>query len=149
MADEAHFRLPGYVNKHNFRYWAPDNPGKMHQRPLHSSKVTVWCGLASVWVVGPFFFFENQNGAAATVTSARYVHMLQTFVVPQINCVGRNSGELWWQRDGATAIQPEHVWRSWATCFQTASFFVMVAFHGQQNPQTLVHVTFSVGLSQR
>jgi hypothetical protein len=95
-----------------------------------------------------FFFFENQNGAAATVTSARYVHMLQAFVVPQINCLGRNSGELWWQ-DGATAIQPEHVWRSCAKCFQTASFSVMVAFHDQQNPQTLVHVTFSVGLSQR
>jgi hypothetical protein len=47
--------------------------------------------------------FEDQNGAVATVTSARYVHVLQTFVVPQINCLGRNCGELWWQQGGATA----------------------------------------------
>ena len=26
MTDEAHFRLSGYVNKQNNRYWAPENP---------------------------------------------------------------------------------------------------------------------------
>jgi hypothetical protein len=59
------------------------------------------CGVASFGVVGPFF--EDQNGATASVTSASYVHKLQTFLVPHINCLGRNCGELWWQHDGATA----------------------------------------------
>jgi hypothetical protein len=57
---------------------------------------------ASFGVVGPYFL-EDQNCAAATVTSAPYVHMLQNFVVPQINCLGRNCEQLWWQQDGATA----------------------------------------------
>ena len=26
MTDEAHFHLSGYVNKQNYRYWAPENP---------------------------------------------------------------------------------------------------------------------------
>jgi hypothetical protein len=135
MTDETYFHLSGYVNKQNFRYWSPDSPRKMHQRSLHSSKVTVCCGVASFGVVGPYYF-EDQNGAAATVTSARYVHMLQTFVVPQINCLGRNCGELWWQQDEATAHAAEHLWRSCAKCFLTVSFPVMVTFHGQQNPQS-------------
>jgi hypothetical protein len=64
----------------------------------------------------------------------------------QINCLGRNCGELRWQQMGPQPIQPEHLWRSCAKCFLTASFPVLVSFHGQQNPQILVHV-LSVGLS--
>ena len=40
-SDEAHFHLCGTVNKQSFRYWAPENPGELHQRPLHSPKATV------------------------------------------------------------------------------------------------------------
>jgi hypothetical protein len=41
MTDEAHFHLNGYVNKQNFRYWAPENPRLLHQAPLHNEKVSV------------------------------------------------------------------------------------------------------------
>ena len=41
MSDEVHFHLNGTVNKQNFRYWASENPGELHQRPLRSPKVTV------------------------------------------------------------------------------------------------------------
>ena len=41
MSDEAHFHLNGTVNKQNSRYWASENPRELHQRPLHSPKVTV------------------------------------------------------------------------------------------------------------
>jgi hypothetical protein len=34
MSDEAHFHVSGYVNKHNCRYWAPNNPYELHQRPV-------------------------------------------------------------------------------------------------------------------
>jgi hypothetical protein len=40
MADEAHFYLPGSGNKQNFRNWAAENPHQLHQRALHSEKVT-------------------------------------------------------------------------------------------------------------
>ena len=42
FSDEAHFHLL-CINKQNVRYWADPNPRELHQRPLHSPKVTVWC----------------------------------------------------------------------------------------------------------
>jgi len=45
-SDEAHFHISGTVNKQNVRYWAAENPQTIHQRPLHSPKVTVWCALS-------------------------------------------------------------------------------------------------------
>ena len=56
MSDEAHFRFEGYVNKQNCRYWAADNPKELQQKPLHSAKVTVWCGVSKVGNVGLYFF---------------------------------------------------------------------------------------------
>jgi len=29
MTDEAHFHLSGYVNKQDYRYWAPENPQEL------------------------------------------------------------------------------------------------------------------------
>ena len=62
MSDEAHFHLTGYVNKQNYRYWADSNPKEVHERPLHSSKVTVWCAVSSHGVIGPYIF-ENESGS--------------------------------------------------------------------------------------
>ena len=77
MIDEAHFHLSGYVNKQNFRYWAAANPHQLHERPLHSAKITVWCVISSSGIIGPYFV-EDDNDRAVTVTSERYVHMLET-----------------------------------------------------------------------
>jgi hypothetical protein len=41
MTDEANFHLSGCVNKQNFHYWAEENPQQIHQRPLHSGRVTL------------------------------------------------------------------------------------------------------------
>ena len=71
MHDEAHFHLDGYVNKQNCRFWAVENPRELHQRPLHTAKVSVWCGILKVEIAGPYFFEEE----GATVTSERYVEM--------------------------------------------------------------------------
>jgi len=76
MTDEAHFHLSGYVNKQNYPYWAPENPQKLHQRPLHSERLTVWCGIISFGVLGPYFF-EDNKGAAVTATSKHY----QSYVI--------------------------------------------------------------------
>ena len=75
MTDEAHFHLSGYVNKQNYRYWALENPQGLHQRPLHSERLTVWCGIVSFGDSGPYLFEDNE-GAAITVTPERYVAML-------------------------------------------------------------------------
>jgi hypothetical protein len=38
----------------DFRYWAENNPRDLHQKPLHSPQVTVWCAVSRLGVVGPF-----------------------------------------------------------------------------------------------
>jgi hypothetical protein len=84
MSDEAHFHLTGYVNKQNMRYWAQTNPAALHQRPLNSSKVTVWCAVSCRGVIGPYFF-EDEGGSAVSVTSQRYVNTLETFLAPRLH----------------------------------------------------------------
>ncbi|GFY09440.1 uncharacterized protein TNCV_4321191 [Trichonephila clavipes] len=53
--DEAHFYLDGSVNTHNCRIWESDNPHSTLQVPLHSPKVTVWCGFSASFILGPYF----------------------------------------------------------------------------------------------
>ncbi|CAI6356266.1 unnamed protein product [Macrosiphum euphorbiae] len=101
MTDEAHFHLNGYVNVQNCRYWASENPHELHQRPLHSLKVTVWCGISKMGIIGPYFFEEE--GTAVTVTSVRYVEMLNNFLRPELERRQVDMREIWFQQDGATA----------------------------------------------
>ncbi|GFX71189.1 DUF4817 domain-containing protein [Trichonephila clavipes] len=53
--DGAPFSLHGDVNNHNCRIWATSNPREYTQKPLHSPKVTAWCGFTSSFIIGPFF----------------------------------------------------------------------------------------------
>jgi hypothetical protein len=58
MSDEAHFHFSGEVNKQNIRYWGSENPCNIHEKPLHTPRVTVWCAIGNFGVIGPHFF-EN------------------------------------------------------------------------------------------
>lgn len=98
MGDEAHFHLNGFVNKQNMRFWGTTNPRIIHQRCLHPVKVTVWCGVHTERVLGPYFF-EDDAESALTVNGERYREMLVNFVRPEVE----NMPEVWWQQDGATA----------------------------------------------
>ena len=60
-SDEAHFHSNGYVNKQNCRYWARENPIELHKKPLHSHKVTVWCALSKVGIVGSNLFEDDSD----------------------------------------------------------------------------------------
>jgi len=51
---------------------------QLHQRPLHSPRVMVWCTVSRLGVVGPFLFEED--GETVTVTSNRYCEMLENFL---------------------------------------------------------------------
>lgn len=101
MSDEAHFHLSGYVNKQNFRYWSQNNPQHLHEKPLHSEKVTVWCAISSMGIIGPFFF-TNEIGDAVTVNSRRYTDMLQTFFLPALDNYDTDENTRF-QQDGATS----------------------------------------------
>ena len=101
--DEAPFHLSGMVNKQNFRYWSQNNPRQLHQRPLHSPKVTVWCAMGSFGVWGPYFFEEE--GATVTVTLDRYCEMLERFLRPKVAqlLADYEPDDVWFQQDGATS----------------------------------------------
>jgi len=102
MSDEAHFHLNGMVNQQNCRYWALENPRELHERPLHSPKVTVWCAVGKAAVIGPYFF-EDNNGNAVTVNSERYTEMINNFFVPELRRKRLPIRRVWFQQDGATA----------------------------------------------
>jgi transposase-like protein len=99
FSDEAHFNLSGCVNKQNMRYWSETNPRELHESPLHSDRVTVWCAISRVGIIGPYFFQEN--GRALTVNSDRYLTMLQEFFLPALEEMELDN--VWFQQDGATA----------------------------------------------
>jgi len=100
MSDEAHFHVSGFVNKQNFRYWSQANPRALHEKPLHSQKVTVWCAMSASGIIGPYFF-ENGAGNAVTVNADCYVEMLQNFFTPQRAHFPVNENTF--QQDGATS----------------------------------------------
>jgi hypothetical protein len=50
LSSDAHFHLSGCINKQNFR--------RLHERPLHSERVTVWCSITGFGIIGPYFFEE-------------------------------------------------------------------------------------------
>ena len=82
FSDEAHIYLCGPVNKQNFQYWTVDNPRELHERPLRSPYVTVWCAIAEFGMWGPYFF------------------MLQNFLWPKLDELEEKY--VWFQQDGAT-----------------------------------------------
>lgn len=108
-SDEAHFYLNGTVNTQNCRIWAQENPRMHTEIPLHSPKVTVWCGFTATFILGPFFFEEitARGPVTCSVTGRRYHDMLQTFVVPQLQGMRVLTSTIFMQ-DGA----PPHIHES-------------------------------------
>src|ERR1700712_2636076 len=99
FSDEAYFHLGGFVNKQNFRIWGSENPRVIVEKPLYPQRVTVWCGLWSSGVIGPYFF-ENDAGATVTVNGLRYREMINNFLWPELD--GIDLDRVYFQQDGAT-----------------------------------------------
>lgn len=51
------------ANKQNFRIGSEEYTRNIHEKPTQSKRVTVWCALWSVGVIGPYIF-ENPFGGA-------------------------------------------------------------------------------------
>ena len=71
------------------------------QKPLHSSKMTVWCAVAAFAIIGPYFF-EDERGNACTLTSVHYAHMLQDLFILRLQGLPVNK-TTYFQQDGATS----------------------------------------------
>ena len=97
FSDESHIHLNKFMNKQNFRMWSRNKPMVVFEKPLHSLKVTVWCGMSGNRLYGPFFFEDAQTGNACTITKETYIEMLETVMNVEI------TPDIWFQQDGATA----------------------------------------------
>ncbi|GFW34462.1 DUF4817 domain-containing protein [Trichonephila clavipes] len=101
--DEAHFSLHGDVNNHNCHIWVTSNPREYTQKPLHSPKVTAWCGFTGSFIIGPSFLQCPVNGwITETVNAQRYLTLLWETVVPCLIQRGQISNATFMQ-DGATS----------------------------------------------
>ncbi|GFU19326.1 uncharacterized protein TNCV_3032481 [Trichonephila clavipes] len=106
--DKAHFHLDGSVNTHNCRIWETDNPHSTLRVPLHSPKVTAWCGFSASFILGPYFFEELGAGGPVTcsITGQRYASLLRNKIIPDLQarqCFSR----ILFKQDGA----PPHITR--------------------------------------
>jgi len=117
FSDEAHFYLNGSVSSRNCRIWAEHHPHVTVQEPLHSPKVTVWCAVKNDFVIGPYFFQQQEDElhepTTVTVTGARYLQLLQTILVPELQNRGVLQDTIF-QQDGA----PPHIARPVKTFLQ-------------------------------
>ena len=99
FSDVAHFTLGGYVNKQNSHICGSEHRQVIEEGPLHPEKITVWCALWSVDVIG-LYFIENDDGTTVTVNSKHYGRMVTDFFLPAIEeYVLKN---MWFQQDGPT-----------------------------------------------
>ena len=67
-----------------------------HRKP---ARVTVWCGFWSRGRIGQFFF-ENEQGEAATANGDHYRAMMNEILFTKIE--EEDIGNIWFQQDGAT-----------------------------------------------
>lgn len=105
VTDEAHFHLNGAVNKQNDRDWQRNNPRNFNEAMLNPPRVTVWIGVTSTTLIGPYFFEENNE--TVTVNGVRYRAMLEHYVLPEVRRKRIRVRRLWFQQDGA----PPHIAR--------------------------------------
>ena len=65
--DEANFHLNGLVNAHNCHKWGRENSQVEHSKPLHDSKVTVWCWFNASFIIGRYFFLTSGSSRTYNV----------------------------------------------------------------------------------
>ena len=89
------------MNSHNAIHWGTEKPDEVLNRPLHSKKVTVWIAMRhGAGVIGPFFF-EDEDGAATTINSARYISTALEPFWKHLQEMFKNCNREWFQQDGA------------------------------------------------
>lgn len=73
FSDEARFSLKDYVSSQNNHWWSAENPNCQIEKPLHSGKIGVWCGISRNKIIGPLFFTH-------TINSQNYHELIRQFI---------------------------------------------------------------------
>ncbi|GBM70914.1 hypothetical protein AVEN_97453-1 [Araneus ventricosus] len=71
----------------------------MQPLPLHSQKVTVWCGFTAAFIVGPLFFEEIGPSGAVTfiVNGTRYESLLRNQLISALQQCGCEDSKIFMQ----------------------------------------------------
>ena len=103
FSDEAHFWLTGHVNKQNYRFWGRENPRIFETTTMKPQRITVWCAISDLGIIGPFFIEQNVNGE-------RYKSLLLKHFIPVVQ--GMNAIErFWFMQDGALPHRTNEVFQ--------------------------------------
>jgi hypothetical protein len=131
MSDEANFELPGCVNKQD-RSGA--HPNELRVKPFHFQRGTAF------GVFGQYFF-EDETDSAVTVTSDRYVRMLNDFLLPDSRRRDIDLGTCWFQQTGATAHTAQQSINTLRTLLEHRVISRLATFLGQPVRPTCQLVT--------
>jgi hypothetical protein len=91
-----------------------------------TAKVTVWCAVGALGIVGPYFF-ENENEETVTVNSERYLTMLEGSVEPQLQRLGIDPQTFIFSRMEQQPALHEKVWL-FVKCSQLLSLISATAW---------------------
>jgi hypothetical protein len=139
---EAHFELLGCVNKQN-RIGA--NPNELHVKPLHSQRGTVWSGILGFHIIG-LYSLDDERGSAVTVTSDRYVHMVNEFLLPELHYCDSEIATFWFQQDEATAHIGRQSMITLETVFERSIISRVTTYLGQPvRPVSRLVISFRGG----
>lgn len=97
FSDECTFYTDGHVNRWNCVIWDYERPENfIAERSQSARSLTVWAGISTDNVFGPYFF-------PYTVTGEDYQAVLSEFFLPDLLHQVADIGHVWFQQDGAPA----------------------------------------------
>ena len=128
-----------WINK-TCRIWAYENPREIHKHPLHPLKVTVWWGVISLRIIGPYFF-EDVDGNTVTVNGNTYRQMLQEYTFRELEDM--NTENIWFPIKCSYSSyckgNYEHAFE-WISHNEYSR--VLVTYRGHQDLQIWAHLIF-------
>lgn len=97
MGGTIDFYTDGFVGNYNKRFWGSSQPQAIFPWDLSDSKVSLWCGITSKKVIGPYFF-DLTSSPTKRLTNSVYIKMINEFIQPIV----KDEPNLWWQQDGSS-----------------------------------------------
>ena len=107
-----------------------ENPQELHQRPLHSERLTVWCGITSFGVLGPYFFEDNKGAVLLWHPSTMWQYYA-TSVNQSYIVMGSISHQYGFSKTEQQPTQQGHQWVFCEKRFHNTLFPMAAIFHGR------------------
>jgi len=127
-------------------YYAAENPQNVHERPLHSPRVTVWCAVSKKLIIGPYFYEKRGNTVTLSIPSVTWTWLITSW---NQNCAKESKpsirSNVRFQQDGHLLTLPPPQWMSYVRCSPIASSRVLGMCIGPLGHLTWLYAIFSFG----